>query len=199
MMIEYFESIDRTIVQLVNSWHTPFLDQFMWVISEKATWIPLYALMLYLFIRQYGFKSGLLFLLCAIGTVAISDLTSVHLFKESFMRYRPSHNLLLTDTLHFYQFDDGEFYKGGMYGFVSSHATNFLAVCTFAYLALRRDYPKVLWLFLIAALLVLYSRIYFGVHYLSDVLFGAILGILIAYLVFRFVFIGIIGKEYNQK
>jgi len=198
-MIEYFESIDRTIVQIVNSCNTPFLDQFMWMISEKLTWFPLYILMLYLFIRQSGFKKGIIFLLCAIGVVAISDLISVHLFKESFMRYRPSHNLLLTDSLHFYQFDNGEYYKGGMYGFVSSHAANFLSVCTFAYLGLRRNYPKVLWLFLIAALLVMYSRMYLGVHYLSDVLFGAILGILIAYLVFRFVFIGIIGKEYNRK
>lgn len=198
-MIEYLESIDRTIVRVVNNWNTPFMDQVMWLISEKLTWIPLYVFILYLFIRKYGIKNGVFFLVCAIGAVAISDLVSVHLFKETFMRYRPSHNLLLTDSLHFYQFDNGEVYKGGMYGFVSSHAANFLSVCTFAYLALKRDYPKVFWLFLTAALMVLYSRIYLGVHYLSDVFFGAILGILVAYLVFRFVFIGIIGKEYIRK
>lgn len=198
-MIEYFESVDRSIVLLFNGWNTPFLDQFMWIISEKLTWVPLYVLMLYLFIRQSGYKKGIVFLLCAVGAVALSDWISVHLFKETIMRYRPSHNLLITDALHYYQFDNGEFYKGGMYGFVSSHATNFLAVCTFAYLAIRRNFPKVLWLFVIASLLVLYSRMYLGVHYLSDVLFGGLLGILIACLVFRFVFIGIIGKEYYRK
>ena len=112
------------------------------------------------------------------------------------MRYRPSHHSLLTENLHFYQFENGEFYKGGMYGFVSSHAANFFGVLTFVFLVLKQQYRKILWGLLPIALIVSFSRIYLGVHYLSDVVGGAVLGILIAFAVYRFVFIPIIKKEY---
>lgn len=199
MMIDFFEAIDRTIVLTINSWNNPILDEIMWLISGKFTWIPFYAILLYLFFRQSGLIKSIVFLLCVVAAVAITDQVSVHLFKDMFLRYRPSHHALLTERLHFYQLENGNIYKGGMYGFVSSHASNFLAVCTFSFLALRRTYPKISIVLGIAAFLVLYSRIYLGVHYLSDVIAGSIVGILVALLVFRFVFIPILGKEFYKK
>ena len=199
MMIDNLEAIDRAIVLTINSWNNPLLDEVMWLISGKLTWIPFYAFLLYLFFRQSGLKKSIVFLICAVAVVAITDQVSVHLFKEMFLRYRPSHHALLTERLHFYEMENGELYKGGMYGFISSHASNFLAVCTFSFLALRRTYPKIIIALGIAAFLVIYSRLYLGVHYLSDVFAGAFVGILVAFLVFRFVFIPILGKEFYKK
>jgi len=193
-MIETLEAIDRSIVQTINSWNTPFLDQFMWIISGKLTWIPFYLLLIYLFFRQFGLKKTIVFFICAIIAVAISDLSSVHLFKNVFERYRPSHHALLTDQLHFYRFENGELYKGGQFGFVSSHASNFTAICTFTLFALKRAYKFLLPLLAFCLFLVLYSRIYLGVHYLSDVLVGSMIGMFSAYIVYRLIFTPILKR-----
>lgn len=173
--------------------HNPFMDELMWIISAKLTWIPFYILLLYLFYRKSSWKDTGLFLLVAIAVVGLSDFISSQVIKESVMRYRPSHHSLLTDRLHFYTLSNGEPYKGGMYGFVSSHAANFFAICTFAYLSLREWYSIAVWLFGIAAI-VSFSRLYLGVHYVSDLVCGGFLGAVFAWLLYQFVFLRIRTK-----
>jgi len=184
-MIDWLESIDRSIVLTVNSWHTPFLDEFCWFISARWPWIPLYLFLLFLSWKQFGTRKVLVFLAIVIGTIAIVDLTSVYFFKEAFQRYRPSHHALLTERLHFYEIKNGEFYKGGMFGFISSHATNFFAISTLLGLSLKARYPKLLWVLLGISVLVCFSRLYLGVHYLSDLIGGALWGSGLAYLSYR--------------
>ena len=198
-MIDFLESLDQSILLTINSWNSPFLDEVMWIVSGKLTWIPFYFLLLFLFMRKAGLKKAGLFVACLILAVAIADLSSVHLFKEVFLRYRPSHHTLLTDQLHFYQCADGGLYKGGMYGFVSSHAANFFAVCTFAFLTLRKYYPRIFPYLFFVAVLVAYSRMYLGVHYLSDVLVGGLLGVISALIAYRFVFLKIIDSIKDAK
>ncbi len=188
-MIETLEEIDRSIVLAVNSWNSPFWDSLMWLVSGKLFWFPFYFFLLVLFFRKEGFKKSILFLVGIVLAIAIADLSSVHLFKEVFMRYRPSHNTLIQDLLHFHQFEDGNFYQGGMYGFVSSHAANFSAICTFAYLTLRRYYSKLVYLLVFVLILICYSRLYLGVHYLSDVIAGSILGAVAGYISYQFIFL----------
>ena len=55
-MIEYLESLDIAIVQLVNGWNTPFLDEVMWIVSGRLTWVPLYILLVYL--AAFGLGTG---------------------------------------------------------------------------------------------------------------------------------------------
>jgi len=186
-MIEFLEEIDRAIVLTINGWNTPFLDEVMWIISGKLTWIPFYVFIIFLSWKSLGWKLTLLFVLCAGVVVAITDQSSTHLFKNVFERYRPSHHALLTDKLHFYSLDDG-FYKGGMYGFVSAHAANFFGICIFSILHLRSIYPKIVPVLLLVAIIVSFSRIYLGVHYLSDVCVGGLLGAVSAWIVYRFIF-----------
>lgn len=188
------EAIDRSIVFAINGMNSPILDEVMWIISGRLTWFPLYFLLIFLFYRLKGAKKTVVFVLCAIATVALADLISVHFFKNVFERYRPSHHALLTEKLHFYKLDNGEFYKGGQFGFVSSHAANFVAIATFSMLAMWRKYSFLLPVLIVSGILILFSRIYFGVHYLSDVVVGSLLGFVIAYLMYRFVFIPILKK-----
>ena len=196
MMIDYLESVDRLVVLTVNSWNTPFLDELMWIVSAKTTWIPFYILLVYLFARNNNLKKTIFYFLAALLVVALADQLSVHLFKNMFLRYRPSHNELLTEKLHLYQFPNGDYYKGGMYGFVSSHAANFFGVCVFAGLVLKKYYPKIISIIIIVAVLVSFSRIYLGVHYLSDLIGGAILGSILAFSAYHILFIANIDKEY---
>ena len=192
-MMEWIESIDRSIVLWINGWNSPGLDVLMWVISAKLTWIPFYLLLIEgnSTTNQkpaQNDKKTIVFFLAALVCVALTDQISVHLFKELIQRYRPSHNTLITEQLHLYDLGDGNLYKGGMYGFISSHAANFAGICMFAYIQLKSSYSWLKYLLISVVLIVCLSRIYLGVHYLSDVLVGALLGCLIAYLVSSFIY-----------
>jgi undecaprenyl-diphosphatase len=188
-MDNFLEKIDQVIVLTINSWHTPFLDEVMWIISLKAIWFPFYALLIYLASKKFNVKQLILFICTVLLAVAFSDLISTYCFKEVFQRFRPSHNLLLMDKLHFYENKPGEFYQGGQYGFISSHAANFFAISVFVGLTLKDYYSKLFLILLIISFIVCFSRIYLGVHYLSDVLVGGIVGSLVAYLLYKLVFL----------
>ena len=184
-MIEWLESIDREIVLAVNGMHSPFLDELMWLISGRLTWVPLYLYLFFIVLKKIGSKKAVVFLVFVLLSVAFSDLISVHLFKNVFLRYRPSHNLLIMDQLHFYQEAHGKFYRGGEYGFISSHAANFFAIITCVSLLFGEKKRKLKFILIAIGLIICLSRIYLGVHYLSDVLVGALVGSLVAFLLFQ--------------
>ena len=184
-MIEWLESIDREIVLAVNGMHSPFLDELMWLISGRLTWVPLYLYLFFIVLKKIGSKKAVVFLVFVLLSVAFSDLISVHLFKNVFLRYRPSHNLLIMDQLHFYQEAHGKFYRGGEYGFISSHAANFFAIITCVSLLFGEKKKKLKFILIAIGLIICLSRIYLGVHYFSDVLVGALVGSLVAFLLFQ--------------
>jgi len=171
-MIDYFEQIDQQLFLFLNNLHSPFGDVLMYWISYKFTWIPLYLAVLLYFVYKQGVKSYLS-IIFIIGAIALADQTSVHLFKNIFLRYRPCHNLDIQSLIH-----TVHGHCGGQYGFVSSHAANSFAFAVFAALIIQKK--KVTYLFLLWAILVSYSRIYLGVHYPADLFFGGLLGSLIS-------------------
>jgi len=61
------------------------------------------------------------------------------------------------------------------YSFPSGHAMVIFSMLPI----LDREYPKLKIIWLILAILIAFSRIYFNIHYLSDVLFGMVLGYII--------------------
>lgn len=184
-MFESLEAIDRSIVLAVNSWNTPFLDQFFWMVTQTVTWIPFYVLLLYFIWKKNGLKTMLVFLGMALLLVALVDSSTTYLFKETIQRYRPSHNLLLENKLHFFVKSNGDLYQGGQYGFFSSHASNNAAIALLSWLFLGKDYPRLKWLLIASVGLIGLSRIYLTVHYLSDVLCGIVWGLLWAFVFWK--------------
>lgn len=188
-MIDWLESIDQQIVLTINGWNSPFLDEFMWIISGKITWIPLYVFLVAIGCYKLGWKQGVIYVGCVILAVGLTDFICSGIIKEIVQRYRPSHNLQLVHELHFYRLETGTFYQGGQYGFVSSHAGNFFALSWTAGLILRPCFRWLLPTLLILTFLICYSRIYLGVHYLSDIIGGALIGTGVALLVYRLIYL----------
>jgi undecaprenyl-diphosphatase len=109
--------------------------------------------------------------------ITLADQISVKCFKFVFERLRPSHNPEIKNQVNIL---NG--YRGGQFGFVSSHAANTFALAAFTTRLFRNRYFA--WFIFIWAAVVSYSRIYLGVHYPLDILGGAILGMILGYLVF---------------
>jgi undecaprenyl-diphosphatase len=175
-MIDYLEMLDRSLLLFFNGLNCPALDKIMWFISGKYEWIPLYLFILFLFFKK-GKWHGFIFFAATILTIALADLSSVHIFKEGFQRYRPSHNLDIQHLIHFV-----DNYRGGKFGFVSSHAANTFALATISSLILNKKWFS--WTIFSWAALVAVSRMYLGVHYPTDISVGAMLGVGIGYLVY---------------
>ncbi len=163
---------DWAIFQLINGWHGPLGDRFMYLVSETWPWIPLYLILLWGVYHRWGWKGLLWVVLMLAMLVSLTDRISAGFFKPFFERLRPCHAAdQLPFPVHVLPGD-----CGGRYGFVSSHASNFFGLATFFSLAFKHR-GWTLGLFLIATL-VSYSRIYLGVHYPSDILGGALLGMI---------------------
>ena len=176
-MIETLESIDRQLLLLINGCNSPFFDELMWIISGKLTWIPLYALLLFFMIRKAPRQWWVLIIGIA-AAITLADSISVHCFKNVVMRYRPTHNLDIENIVHLVHG-----YRGGWYGFVSSHAANTFAIAVFVAMILKNRWATI-GIFVWAAV-VCYSRIYMAAHYPADIACGAILGGVCGYAAYR--------------
>jgi len=170
-VIEALEDMDQQLFLFLNSLNHPALDQAMYLMTDQMFWIPAYLLMLWMVYKSYGWKTALWSLAGAAVAITLGDRISVELFKNVFERYRPSHNLDIGDVIH-----TVNNYRGGKYGFVSSHAANSFAVATFIFLVIRAKFPQWAWWVLFWAALFSYTRIYLGVHYPADIACGALLG-----------------------
>jgi undecaprenyl-diphosphatase len=160
----------------------------MYQISETWFWLPLYLMLIFLLYKQYGNKS-LIIMLLSIIVLATCDQVASHLIKENIQRLRPSHQPGLENYLHYV---NG--YRGGDFGFVSSHAANSFGLTAFLFFIFKFKQKWMSFFMIFVACIISYSRIYLGVHYPSDVIVGGIIGIIIG-LSIHLVFIRYISKK----
>lgn len=190
-MLQYLNKLDHELFVFLNGLHHPFWDKVMVTASDKYLWIPFYALLLGFLLYQFRRKSYLLLPAIAL-TIGAADSISSALLKPLVGRLRPCHDASLNQLIYL---ANG---CGGSFGFVSSHAANSFGLAMLVSLILE---PRYNWLKLLLfgwAALVSYSRIYLGAHFPGDVLGGALLGCLAAY-VFGSLFRKLAGRKFPVK
>lgn len=172
-------NVDTQVFLSINGMHNPYFDFFMSTYSGKWIWVPMYAAILYVLLRNMSWKTALL---CTVGvalTITFADQVCATLIRPYVERLRPS-NLEnpLSELVHIV---NGR--RGGAYGFPSCHSANTFALAFYLMFLFRR---RGLTLFMMGwALLTCYSRVYLGVHYPGDLLAGAVVGFVGAWLMYR--------------
>jgi len=170
-MIHWLENIDRKLFLFLNSINNSLFDKVMVFISGSFLWILVIILFLYFAWRKYGKNMWLPVVLIAICFIMTDQLSN--LIKHAIARFRPTYNMEISTVVH-----TVNGYKGGLYGFVSSHAANSFGIALLSALLVRNRFYTIT--IFVWASVVSYSRIYLGVHYPSDIAGGLLLGISIA-------------------
>ena len=184
-MLERLIHIDTEILLAINGCHAPWADTLMWIISAKATWIPLYLLLLgglYWRYRQPApttvkwlqrVPAGIVMIVVLCLAVGLADFISSGILKGCVARPRPSRVPELEGVLHLV-----DNYRSGRFGFVSSHAANTMACGMLFSLIWRKKIATICLMLWVA--INCYSRMYLGVHYPLDIIGGLVVGALVA-------------------
>lgn len=175
--IDRILQIDEQLFSYLNGLSHPMLDTLMVWATNKYFWIPLYILILLFISLKYKW-SGIYIIVAILLVVMLTDQTTSSFMKPFFQRPRPCYDVDLQESIHLMK------RCGGQYGFASSHAANTFGLATFFWLIFGSRYRMAALLFPWAGL-VAYSRIYVGVHFPLDVLFGALVGGLVAWLIYK--------------
>ncbi len=162
--LTWLDQIDRSILYFINdTLSNQIFDLFFTTITNEHLWaIPVLIGLLALIVR--GGKRGKIAAVLVLIAASATDATVVEIIKPAIGRLRPSH--ALEDTINLLV------PKGGRYGFVSAHAANIFAGTTVLSYFYKQWKKPLLFLAFSVAL----SRVYVGVHYPGDVLFGGLFG-----------------------
>ena len=179
--MDTLSTIDSDLFLFLNGLHVDWLDKVMTLLTDMWIWLPLYLLLIYWTVKQYGKRCWWVFLVVGL-VVLCSDQISSHLFKPLFHRLRPCFNKDFEGIIHL-----PKGLAGGRFGFTSSHAANTFAIAAFVTPVLSKYRPWQAIALFLWAIISSYSRIYIGYHYPGDIVVGSILGIIVG-LVFWKVF-----------
>ncbi|MDR3060860.1 MAG: phosphatase PAP2 family protein [Dysgonamonadaceae bacterium] len=179
-MLEKILPYEESFFYSLNGSDSCLMDHFIWLFSYKFTWIPLYLCFFILFIYKYrnNWKEYVLIFVSLFLVILICDQVASGILKPMIERYRPTHHPDFKDHVRIL-FG----YRGGLYGFASSHASNAFGFATFTVLLFRNKWFSLL--LFTHALITSYSRIYLGVHFISDIVAGALIGIFTGILIYK--------------
>jgi len=168
-MLSLLDNIDKSLFHFINgTLSNSIFDIFMPIITNPGYWVIPILLFVFSLILKGG-KRGRIAVGVLIVAVIITDTIGAQIIKPWVGRIRPSHTM--ADSINLLVG------KGGKYSFVSNHAANTFSAAT----VLTYFYSKWKNILYTLAGVISFSRIYVGVHYPGDVVFGGLFGFGIAW------------------
>jgi membrane-associated phospholipid phosphatase len=158
------------MLQLNRKMTHPVLDDLFLFLRESIFHVPLYVFIILYSFQIFG-KKAIWWVLGAISLVAFCDLLSSQIIKSYFDRPRPCRDPFMAGQIRFIAQ-----YCGANGSFTSSHAVNHFAFATYV-VSTMKGISKWFNCLFVWAFAIAYAQVYVGVHYPSDVMAGAVLGI----------------------
>jgi undecaprenyl-diphosphatase len=194
-VLDFLNAIDIELFRFFNgSLRNAVFDVLMPFITDlnkqHIVIILILAFLLWLFIQ--GDRHVRIAAILLIMSIVVSDQLSSSVIKYWFERPRPCHVLHNVHLL---------VSCGSGYSFPSSHAVNNFAGA----LILAFFFPRAKWWFFGFASMVAFSRVYIGVHYPSDIIGGAVIGlfcagsVLLAFLILEKCWYSILRNKLHKK
>ena len=186
-MIEEILKLDSKLLIFLNNLGVPRFDTFWVSLSKIEANILMYLFLICLFFyiqkARPKFSNILYLIFIILIMITITD-QGANLFKDSFQRLRPCYDEAVKDSIRLVKDS-----CGGKYGFFSAHASNSFSLAIFFGLLFRNRIRYIILITLVYASFISYSRIYLGVHFPIDIIFGSLFGLFIGFSVYKFVYL----------
>ena len=175
-MLDRIKQIDTELLIFLNNLGNKSWDPLWVSITDKFTFLPLFILIIFFLFKKNGTK-GLLVILLFISVLIFFTDQFTNVVKDFTQRLRPCRLDELQGLLRDIDI------RCGKYGFFSAHAANSISVTIFIINCVDESVKKFLKPVLILWVMIFsYSRIYLGVHYPLDTIFGLSFGIFSGFL-----------------
>ena len=180
-MLDRIKQIDTELLIFLNNLGNKSWDPIWVSITDKFTFLPLFILIIFFLFKKNGTK-GLLVILLFISVLILFTDQFTNVVKDFTQRLRPCRLDELQGLLRDIDI------RCGKYGFFSAHAANSISVTIFIINCVDESVKKFLKPVLILWVMIFsYSRIYLGVHYPLDTIFGLTFGIFSGFL-FKYIY-----------
>ena len=170
-MIDQIVKIDKEVMVFLNKTISNPIFDFIMPIITNQNFLVFSGLLVLGYLAIYGGKRGRITIVVLLLAVSASDAICFQIIKPWVGRLRPSYE--------FYEYINLLVSKGGKYSFPSNHASNSFVFAT----VLSYFYDKRNSLLFLLASTIAFSRIYVGVHYPLDIVFGSIIGYVISWII----------------
>ena len=170
-MIDQIIEIDKQIMVFLNKTISNPIFDFIMPIITNQNFLVFFGLILIGYLAYFGGKRGRITIVLLLIAASFSDAICFQIIKPWVGRIRPSHE--------FYEYINLLVSKGGKYSFPSNHAANSFVFAT----VLSYFYDKNRISLYILASTIAFSRVYVGVHYPLDIIFGSIIGYIISWII----------------